>query len=144
MNRHFGWRGALVLSAVAGLQLPLLGGCAFDVMSVKQIPAQLETGAVGRSSFELGKDASVSPAGGFSRTLRQGTHWTFVGSIKQGDAYKTSDQVLTVEASNIQEAYIVVDATNKLVGFYIPVEKTFAPASQPVGLDVRPTDATRN
>ncbi len=46
--------------------------------------------------------------------------------MSQGDVYKTRDQVLTVEASNVQEAYIVVES-GRLVGFYMPVERTFSP-----------------
>jgi hypothetical protein len=37
--------------------------------------------------------------------------------------YATRDRVLTVEASNVHEAYIVV-SNGKLVGFFLPVEKT--------------------
>jgi len=52
----------------------------------------------------------------------------------QGVVYKSKDQVLTVEASNIYEANIVV-LSNKLVGFYLPVEHTFSPLDSKVKLN---------
>ena len=60
--------------------------------------------------------------------MKKGTTWDFVGTISSGDVFRTKDQILTVEASNIHEAYIVV-SSDKLVGFYLPVEKSFSPLS---------------
>jgi hypothetical protein len=53
----------------------------------------------------------------------------------QGDVFRTADQVLTVEASHIHEAYIVVWGS-MLRGFYLPVEGTFSPLSSPVDLSL--------
>lgn len=47
-----------------------------------------------------------------------------VGTDPHGDVYKTEDQILTVEASNVYEAFIVISAGD-LVGFYLPVEDAF-------------------
>lgn len=55
--------------------------------------------------------------------------------IDQGEVYKTNDQILTIEASNIFEAYIVI-SSNKLFGFYLPVEDTFSPLEHPVELAI--------
>ena len=104
----------------------LLNACAFDVVHVKQIPSQIEAAQPSKSTFRLEEEITVDLGTGYSRTLRSGTTWVHVGEIKEGGVFKTNDQILTVEASNIYEAYIVVSSDN-LVGFYLPVEKTFSP-----------------
>jgi hypothetical protein len=108
----------------------LLPACAFDVVHIKQIPVQMGSSVALNNSFRLGKEVNFSLGTGYSRKLNQGTKWICVGSISQGDIFKTNDQVLTVEGSNIYEAYIVV-ASGKLVGFYLPVEQSYCPLSEP-------------
>jgi len=108
----------------------LLSSCAFDLVHVKQIPTQLESSQLSKSSFILEKEVNISLGTGYSRKLKQGTKWNYVGTISYGDVYKTNDQILTVEASNIYEAYIVI-SSGKLVGFYLPVERSFFPISNP-------------
>ena len=78
------------------------------------------------NSFELQQEVKVRLPTGYSRVLKKGTKWDLVGTISHGDVYKTKDQVLTVEASNTHEAYIVV-SSGKLVGSYLPVERSFSP-----------------
>lgn len=106
----------------------LLTACAFDLVHVKQIPAQIETTQISKSPFELEKEVNVSCGTGYSEKLKQGTRWNYVGTIKYGDVYKTNDQILTVEGSNIYEACIVV-SEGHLIGFYIPGNQTFSPLS---------------
>jgi hypothetical protein len=55
----------------------------------------------------------------------------------QGNVYRTRDQVVTVEGSHIHEAYIVV-TERSLVGFYLPVERTFSPVTPSQTLAVEP------
>jgi hypothetical protein len=105
----------------------LLAGCPFDVIRVEQTPATLVSAPSPKPSFVLEQDVSIDLGFGYKRALRKGTRWTYVGTIASGDVYKTTDQVLTVEASNIHEAYIVVE-DRKLVGFYLPVERTYTRA----------------
>lgn len=105
--------------------LALLSSCAFDVIHVNQVPTQLEVAVSSKNSFELQQEVKVNLPSGYSRLLKKGTIWDFVGTTSQGDVYKSKDQVLTVEASNIHEAYIVV-SSGKLVGFYLPVERSFS------------------
>jgi len=104
----------------------LLSSCAFDVVHVKQIPTKIDSSHLTKAPFKLEKDVKVSLGTGYSRKLKKGTRWNYVGTIPYGDVYKTNDQILTVEASNIYEAYIVV-SSGKLVGFYLPVEHSFFP-----------------
>lgn len=103
-------------------------GCAFDVVRVKQIPTRLEPVDADHDQWVLTKDIKVKLGTGYSRTLKAGTTWNLVGKTEYGDVYRTKDQILTVEGSNIYEAFIVV-SDGYLVGFYLPAEQTFSPIS---------------
>ena len=130
MNRHL-W---LLLACCSAL----LAGCPFDVIRVEQTPATLVAAQSPKPSFVLEQDVPIDLGFGYKRALRKGTRWTYVGTIANGDVYKSADQVLTVEASNIHEAYIVV-ADRKLVGFYLPVERTYTRAVESKSLPARDT-----
>jgi hypothetical protein len=108
--------------------LGLFFSCAFDVVHVKQEPAQLEPIASEKDALTLSQDVDVSLNTGYKRKLKAGTRWHCIGKIENGDVYKTKDQILTVEGSNIYEAYIVV-SEGYLVGFYLPGNRTFSPLS---------------
>lgn len=103
--------------------------CAFDLVHVKQLPTKLDTTQQKRPTFILEKEENIDLGTGYSRVIKAGTKWDYVGTTESGDVYNTKDQILTVEASNIHEAYIVI-SSGKLVGFYLPVEKTFSPLSE--------------
>ena len=118
----------------AGISL-LLGGCAFDVVHVKQQPATF-TNACDSPSFRLTKEVKASLGTGFPTILKANTTWNQVGVTDLGKVFATKDQVVKVEASNIYEANIVV-TNHVLVGFYLPVEKTFAPLSNPLPLETK-------
>lgn len=120
---------ALILGAM------LLAGCAFDVVHVKQVPTTLDQTTADKPSWRLASNLKVGLGTGYSRTLKAGTQWDYVGRIAQGEVYKTKDQILTVEASNIHEAYVVV-ANGILTGFYLPVEQTFSPLPSPKRLPI--------
>lgn len=136
------WKGGRRASRIwplliAGCLAATLSACAFDVIHVEQRPARLDSAAVADNKpFELVVDVDVDIGFGYRRVLKKGTRWRPVGRLAEGDVYTTSDQVLTIEASNIQEAYIVVDS-RRLVGFYLPVERTFSPLKQRVELAMK-------
>lgn len=113
-----------------------LNSCAFDIRHVKQVPTEIEPAPTEKSSFEIINEVNFILDSNYSRKLRVGTKWNYVFTIMQGDVFKTKDQILTVEASNIFEAYIVV-SSNQLVGFYLPVEKTFSPLEDIQRLEMR-------
>ena len=69
--------------------------------------------------------------------LQQGSTWRAVGTIAEGTVYQPIGTVLTAEASNVHEAYIVV-ADGKWVGFWLPVESAFVAATPPVAIDLIP------
>jgi hypothetical protein len=127
-----GWRWCVCCRLAS-----LLAACAFDVVHVTQRPAKLESAGPASASFLLEDDATVDLGTGFNRVLRKGTRWEPVGRIAEGDVYRTRDQVLTVEASHVYEAYVVV-TSGKLVGFYLPVQRTFSPLPDPVPLAMKP------
>lgn len=112
-----------------------LNACAFDIVHVKQTPTNIVPQNDPSANFTLEKEAMVSLGTGYSRILKANTNWALVGSLPEGGVFKTKDQILTVEGSNIFEAYIVVES-NKLVGFYLPVEGTFSPLKNPLPLYV--------
>lgn len=122
-NRAWSW-GLVVVATCAA------AACA---MPVRQLPISTPLVAASGRTFLLIQDAHCAIGTGYSRVLRGGTHWHLFGSIDRGDVYRSSDQVLTVEGYNVHEAYIVVQG-DSLVGFYLPVEKTFTPASNTVKL----------
>ena len=116
------------------LMLIATGGCAFDVIHVDHTPARLDTASAPCTApITLSTDVTVTPSGGYARTLKRGTRWECRGRIDQGWVYRTRDQVLTLEASNVFEADIVVlDGT--LTGFYLPVERAYSALSPTVEL----------
>ena len=107
-----------------------LAGCAFDIVHVEQVPVQFENVNTIKPDFKLKDEVKINLGTGYSRKLNKGTRWNYVSSISCGDIFKTNDQILTIEGSNIFEAFIVVSDDN-LVGFFMPVEQTYCPLSKP-------------
>jgi hypothetical protein len=119
--------GILSVTAVV-----LLSSCA---PAVVQEPAQLAPGT--GKSFRLTRAAEVGLSTGYSTTLRANTRWELVGTISQGEVYRTRDQVVTLEGAHIHEGYVVVKQ-GALVGFYLPVERTFSPVTGSHPLSIEP------
>jgi hypothetical protein len=113
----------------------LICGCAFDIAHVRYQPAQLVSQQDINKFFVLKDNVSITSASCYERTLRKGTKWRMTGSISEGNVYKPLDQVLTLECSNVHEAYLVV-LDNHLVGFYLPVEKGFVRLSDSILLPI--------
>ncbi|MBK8477532.1 MAG: hypothetical protein IPL39_14900 [Opitutaceae bacterium] len=114
----------------------LLCGCAFNVVYLTQRPATFTALSQEAKSFTLVAPAKVKVGTPFPVYLRDGTHWTQVGTTELGEVYNTKDQVLAVEGSNMHEAFLVVDG-DQVVGFLLKVEKTFSSASQPVRIKIQ-------
>jgi hypothetical protein len=124
-----------------GMAWALLVGIALSACAipVKQVPLTSPITRAEGKSFTLNEEVAVGIGTGYGRTLRAGTKWNLFGSIAPGDVYRSPDQVLTVEGYNVHEAYIVV-SDHQLVGFYLPVEKSFTPARKSVPL---PADVSK-
>ena len=110
-----------------GILLLLLAGCAFDVIHLRQVPVHFEAASGPAESWILARDVKVQLERGYASPLRQGTAWYRVGRVEQGDVFRTKDQVVTVEASNVHEAELVLNG-NTIVGFYLPLERSFTAA----------------
>lgn len=114
----------------------LLSGCPFDVYKIDPTPVSLETSSEPLSDFELTETVVLDIGYGYERSLRAGCRWTPVGTIVYGDVYKSEDQILTVEASNVYEAFIVISG-NELIGFYLPVEDAYYALDEKQALSVK-------
>ena len=121
-------RSFLKLPVITTVIFCLTINCAFDVILVKQQPAHFEPNTLDQYVWTLGEDTKISLDTGYTRKLKAGTRWHCIGKIENGDVFKTNDQILTVEGSNIYEACIVV-FEGYLVGFYLPGNQTFSPLS---------------
>ena len=110
-------------------------GVAACAPAVVQQPTQLTPG-VGKS-FRLTREADPSLSVGSAKTLRAGTRWELVGTVPQGEVYRSRDQIVTLKSDHIHEGYIVV-RQGALVGFYLPVERTFSPVKQSQPLTIEP------
>ena len=127
--------GGVALLAMA------LSGCATDVSQVDQKPAAISPAGRGHA-FQLLKAVKVHMNTGYTSILQASTSWHQMGSMNSGEVYSTQDQVVTVRAvptfkgGRSYEAYIVVTG-GSLVGFYLPVEKTYSPLHSPIRLQIR-------
>ena len=103
----------------------LCSSCAFDLAHIKYEPAELISNQPSDDSFTLMEDVQIdrSPCN-YDRTLRAGTQWAPVKLLIQGVVYRSSDQILTIECSNIFEVYLVIQDA-ELVGIYLPVERGY-------------------
>ena len=122
----------------------ILSGCAFDLAHVSTQPTQFSTLGNSGQTIVLQESVRIDDAPcGYDRTLRKGTKWKLVGKVPEGEVLKPLDQVLTVECSHVFEAYLVVEE-DQIVGFYLPVEKTFVPMDEKIwasnSLEWRGTD----
>ncbi len=109
----------------------LVSACAFDVIHVPQVPAALEPISGPAPQWTLSQDVNVRLREGFASMLKAGTTWREIGRIPQGDVFRTTDQIVSVEASNVYEAALVMKS-DLIVGFYLLVEHTFTEAAPPV------------
>jgi len=75
--------------------------------------------------------------------LKAATRWQQVGSSPYGNIFATKDQIVTVEASNIYEAQLVV-SNQFITGFYLIVEKKFAPVTRPIHIEIQPITSNQN
>jgi len=123
--------------ALLGAAFMSLASCAFDISRVTRTPTTFQAQAASEDrAWTLTQDESIGVGSGFPTRLRQGTHWQLAGHIPEGDVYRTSDQIITVEASNIFEAMVVLQG-DKLAGFYLPVEHSFVVATDKVVLPIQ-------
>ena len=124
-DRFAPWCRTWVLAGLVGMLF--WAGCAFDLSHVKLVPATYTAATGSAPDFVLSQDVKVKLGTSYPTHLKGGTRWHQVGTTEFGTVFTTTDQVVTVEASNIYEAELVV-SNQCIVGFYLPVDKKFAPA----------------
>lgn len=108
-----------------------LGGCASEVT---RHPVDLSRARrPPDKSFVASQTVMVRLDSGYDRSIRAGTEFVDAGGIAQGDILKPTNATFTVEGAHMHEAYLVVN-TGRIVGFYLPVEKSFSPLSASITL----------
>ena len=113
-----------------------LSACAFDLAHVTYTAATFQPTQYSTRTLVLSDEVPLTDTPcSYSRTLRKTTRWDQVGAIAEGDVLRSKDQVLTLECSNVHEAYLVMSG-DKLVGFFLPVENGFVPHSPPTVLPI--------
>jgi hypothetical protein len=121
----------------------LLVGCAFDISHVQQLPILITPDSDVGKSFILNQNVKATLGTGFPTRLKANTRWHQVGSTEYGNLFATKDQIVTVEASNIYEAGLVV-SNQFITGFYLIVEKKFAPVTRPIRIEIQPITPNPN
>ena len=109
--------------------------CAFDLAHVTYTARTFQPLPDSTRMLVLADEVSLTETPCYSRSLRKTTRWDQVGTIAEGDVLRSKDQVLTLECSNVHEAYLVVSG-DTLVGFFLPVEQGFVPYDPPIVLPV--------
>lgn len=113
-------------SLAAALIAALASGCATEIQRMPVTLTAARPGMEGTHTVE--RAVPVRSTSGYERPIPAGSKWHNVGSIPQGDVYRRSDDVYVVEGAHIHEAFIVV-RDNQVIGFYLPVEKSFSPTA---------------
>jgi len=109
-------------------------GCAAEIL---RTPTQLNESNLIQDIriITLDDNVPIRLSSGYSRELKKGTIWQFVGTTKEGDVFKPVDSIFTIEGAHVREAYLAVSG-NKLIGFYIPGENSFSPLGSSISLPI--------
>jgi hypothetical protein len=103
---------------------------------VRYKPAEYVPSPDVRKSFVVDENMEITEGTCYDRTLKKGKRWNLAGMIREGEIFKSSEQILTLECSNVHEAYLVV-ANSSIVGFYLPVEKGFVGLTKPMKITIQ-------
>lgn len=103
------------------------GGCAREVVRHPVEPPTVE--AMQAQRYVAVQPTLIQLDSGYRRKINSGTEFVDIGQIQQGRVLKPTNTSFTVEGANMHEAYPVI-RDNRIVGFYLPVEKAFSPLSQ--------------
>ena len=119
--------------------LPILLALAGCASNVTQFPTEFTPAAVAEPHTlkTLAKQVDIKLDTGYSRSLKRGSQWTRIGTVAQGDVCKPYMDVFTLEGAHIHEAYLVISG-GYLVGFYLPVERSFSPLKKSIPFAINP------
>ena len=121
-------RGALLLVFL------LVNGCAMEVV---RAPADfVPIGEAQARRIVTAQPVEITLDSQYRRTLSAGSALLEVGSVSAGEVFKPMNTVFTVEGKHMHEAYLVL-RNERVVGFFLPVEKAFSPLSQSVVLSIK-------
>lgn len=110
-----------------------LSGC----VGVTTSPARLSRVSTDNAhTAVLAKSVFFKLDTGYERMLPEGAVWREAGSLPEGTVYRPVGRVLTVEGSQVHEAWLVV-SNERLVGFYLPGEAAYSPLSAVVSLNLK-------
>ena len=98
------------------------------------------TPAAAATRVTLASPVQVQLDSGYARSIAAGTEFAVAGTIAEGRVLKPTRTTFTVEGAHMHEAY-PVERAGRLVGFYLPVEKSFSPLSNPVNLPLQGASA---
>ena len=132
-SRHVSFSHFFTHCAAACLIVSLLACSAKQVKLEAQLVPSAST-----STFTLQRSVRVEAPHTNVSELKAGTNWSLVGTIVQGSVFRSKDQVVIVNSFNVHEGYIVINDEN-IVGYYLPVEKTFV-ESKPVSIGLAITE----
>ena len=122
----------VILSAVVSKGLLVMAlsalGLAACAPEIVRRPTQLTamTEQAG-DTIEIVQNASIPVGPGYERVIARGSVWRRIGRSAEGEVFKPVDRVFTIEGAHVHEAYLVLDG-DRVVGFYLPVERAFSPA----------------
>jgi hypothetical protein len=116
--------------------LPVLLGLAGCASEVVRYPAELTAVGQQQKRYTTSQSVPLRFDSGYDRTIMAGTGFVEAGTIKQGTVLKPTNTVLTVEGMHMHEAYLVVQG-GRIVGFYLPADRAFAPVTQPVPITLQ-------
>lgn len=124
-------RGAAVLVLVAAA---LFVGCASD--APREPVAFVSAAGAVEPSIVFMRDAEVRPSAGYSKILKGGSTWKYVGTVPRGKVYAPVNDVFMLSGRNFQEAYCVIASGPAVIGFYLPVEQAYValPSAVPVSI----------
>ena len=115
---------AVVCAALA------LTACASDVV---RSPVELSALPAPQKKYVASQPASIRLDSGYERSISAGTEFIEIGRIPQGSILKPTNTTFTIEGAHMHEAYPVL-SNQRIVGFYLPVERAFSPLSQTTSL----------
>ena len=119
-RRRVPYRTVLTMVVILGL-----GACAPEV--VRRPTEFVATQNGPPTTVEVLAETKIEVGSGYERVIRRGSMGQLVGRVPEGEIYKPMSQVFTIEGAHVHEAYLVLDG-DKVVGFYLPVERAFSPA----------------
>jgi len=114
------------------LLLALVGGCASEI---QRTPTQFKA-STDAATFVLARDVTVTPTLGYPARLKGGSTWVHVGQVPEGPVYAIKGDVFMVRGRNAHEAQCVIAEGDKLIGFFLPVERAFVPVDPQVQLPI--------